>query len=154
MSIETVGVGQKSSNSLNIKISECEFINNKAEDGGGPIYTSKPHNNLEIYSIIFKVDNEGFVIPEAVFIFALSDGLIANSTFFYQTGVTSETLFQLNMDLKMSKISFVDINIVCLPWHKLDTYSHFKNSPKTGDTILKKLEAKCSPCAAEYLLAN
>ena len=109
-------------------IVECNFKNNKAEDGGGAIYTTQHNNYLNITNTIFEIDNEGYVSNEAVFIIANSDLSMNSNVFTFKLRKEFVLLLKLEMIEEISEIASLDITIICLPWHKLSTSSDFKVS--------------------------
>ena len=139
-------------NKVYLIIVECKFENNKAEDGGGAIYTTQYNNYLNITNTIFEVDNEDYVSNETVFIIASSNLSMNSNVFTFKLRKEFVSLLKLEMIEELSEIGSLNITVICLPWHKLSTSSDFKISSITGQLMLKRYTSHCIPCSSSYYL--
>ena len=135
---------------LHVQITDCYFLNNHAENGGGAIYTSKYYNYISIMQSRFEVtEGTDFMTFKSVFIESNSDISLIESTFICQME-TREPLLKLKMVEDTSAVKSLDISVACLPWHMLTSAYDFQISPETGHFILHSYEINCRPCKSQY----
>ena len=135
---------------LNLGIINCQFVNNKANDGGGAIFATQNRLHLNIINTSFSVNDKAYVSVKAIFILCHSDISILNSTFIYQLNDESPSIIQLDMYPEVTEIHMLNFTVQCLPWHKLSVIDDFKIAPITGDMTLQKYTSYCSSCPSSF----
>ena len=135
---------------LHMEIKSCQFVNNKASDGGGAIFAAQNKFHLSILNTSFSVDDEAYVSTKAIFILFHSDISIQNSTFTYQLYDETASLVQLEMYQEATEIHLLDLVVKCLPWHKLSVVDDFKIAHFTGELALQKFISRCLSCPLSF----
>ena len=139
------------SHGLQEKIEQCNFINNKAKDGGGALYVTR-FNAIILLNCTFLLNDLEYISAQSVFIKSSSNISIILCTFSYKL---AKSISLLNIDLRTdppsaNKIESLSIDILCLPWYKVFTSTHFQPSLKPAVRILQKYESDCRPCESSY----
>ncbi len=133
-------------NKLYIRMMQCTFINNYAEDGGGAVFVGRGFIDVSISDSTFIVENLKFKQSKTAFVLAFSDTEIFHSTFIFQMLNSFQPIVELQMVSSESVVNALDLVVACLPWHWLSVDKDVKVSPHTGENILKKFVSFCNSC--------
>ncbi len=133
---------------IQVEIVGSKFINNKATDGGGALFTSGECVNLKIINSVFEITDIEFDSTPGAFIIAHSQVSIISSILSRVFKGQSSSLVELEMLSQMTNIRDFDILLQCPEWYKASLKTKFVQFQ------VRKLLLACKPCPVSFYVST
>ncbi len=133
---------------LLVNISTCSFVDNEATDGGGAIFTSTGNMSLSLENSYFVCHTQRDLSHKDLFILALSNISVSNTTFANMAKNKAIPLFRFQMLTESSSINNLNFEVNCLPWYFLQTMRTLVEYENT--TFMRELVLHCLACSESF----